>query len=274
MAAMPEPWKSLKAFCERLAERVRALENRSALFNTGLEQVDPGQLMQSGSITIPNNGLLLVDGGDVILLNDDLEEILRVGRMEFSDSGVIVRREDGSIAWEMRKPFSAGDATQAFLIRDRQGSVISGDSLLSPIGFDAPHLSMPFIPVDYTSGVPAQTTSSTTFVALHEYRGFRQNPALKPQLMVKCSDGSTSAEVQFYDVLGAVYLGGFLGTPAVQTITVPLGTTAFTLFELPSSALQLPGLMSAPLHLQIHVRRTAGAGSVSVAPVRTIGSGF
>ncbi len=274
MAAMPEPWKSLKAFCERLAERVRALENRSALSNTGLEQVDPGQLVQLGSITIPNNGLLLVDGGDVVMLNESLVEVFRVGVMDFFDRGMVVRREDGTIAWEMRKAFGMADPTQAFIIRDRGGAQIGGDALLSPSGFDAPHMSMPFIPVDYTSGAPAQTTSSTSFVALHEHRGFRQNPALKPQFEVKCSDGSTSAEIQVYDVLNSVYLGGFFGTPAVQTIAVPIGTTTFTLFQLASGAMALPGVMSAPMHLQIHVRRTAGVGSVSVAPVRTIGSGF
>ena len=272
MPTMPDPFPSLLARIKRIEERQN---NRGSVFTgTGWSIIDIGQVAQDGSVTIPNNGLLLVDGGDVVMLNESLVEVFRVGVMEFMDRGIVVRREDGTPAWEMRKAFGPDDPQQAFVIRDRLGAVIAGDALLSPAGFDAPHMAMPFTPVDYTSAALAQSTSSTSFVATHEHRGFRQNPALKPQFQVKCSDATTAAEIQVYDVLGATYLGGFLSTPAVQTITVPAGTTAFTLFELASGALALPGAMSDPLHLQIHVRRTAGTGSVTVAPVRTIGGGF
>lgn len=36
MAALPEPWKSLRAAIEKLSERVRRLENRSPFFGTGM----------------------------------------------------------------------------------------------------------------------------------------------------------------------------------------------------------------------------------------------
>lgn len=36
MAALPEPWKSLRAAIERLTERIRSLENRSPFFGTGM----------------------------------------------------------------------------------------------------------------------------------------------------------------------------------------------------------------------------------------------
>lgn len=271
MPAQPDPHKSLRTALEQIKDRLRALENRSALTGTGLSQVDFGQLLQDGSVTIPNNGLLLVDGGDVVMLNEDLVEVFRVGIMPQGDRGVMFRRDDGTEALSVRALLAGG--AQVLGMYDRNGGRIAGGSLLSPAGFDAPHMDMRFIPTDYTSGATAQTTSSTTFVATHEHRGFRQNPALKMQLMVMCSDGSTSAEVQVWNVINAVYLGGFLGSPAVHTITVPTGTTTFTLFEF-STPLAIPGSMSDNLHFQIHVRRTAGAGSVSVAPVRTTGSGF
>lgn len=271
MPAQPDPHKSLRAALEKMEARLRALENRSALSGTGLSQIDIDQLMQVGSITIPNNGLLLIDGGDLVLLNESLVEILRVGFMEHGDRGIVFRRDDGTEALSVRDVLGGGQQTLQF--RDRVGRRIGGDSILSFSGFDAPHMAMTFIPVDYTSAATAQTTSSASFVATHEHRGFRQNPAMAPVFSVKCSDGSTSAEVQVYDVTNSVYLGGYLGSPAIVTATVPIGTTAFTEFA-PTPAMQLPGNMSDPTHLQIHVRRTAGAGSVSVAPVRTIGSGF
>lgn len=273
MGAKPDPWHSLTKWLKALEERVNRLSNASPFFNTGWSVVDPGQVMQDESVIITPGGLLLVDGGDVIMLNEALVEVFRIGVMQYGDRGIAFRREDGSIFLEVRKIFGAGDLTQTFLTRDRQGRVTGGDALLSVGGFDAPHIPMPFTPVDYTSGALAQTTSATTFTALHEHRGYRQNPALKPQLMVRCSDATTSAEVQIYDVVNATYLGGFLGSPVVQTITVPTGTTAFTLFEFASAA-RMPGQMSDPMHLQIHVRRTAGVGSVTVAPVRTVGTGF
>ena len=45
------------------------------------------------------------------------------------------------------------------------GARIAGGSLFSPSGFDSPFLPMQFIPVDYTSGATAQSTSATTFTA-------------------------------------------------------------------------------------------------------------
>lgn len=263
--------RTLTGVVREQQEQTKRQSNSTALFNTGFEVIDSGQVVQDGSVTIPNNGLLLVDGGDVVMLNESLVEVFRIGMMPNGDRGLTIAREDGSVAIEMRSVISG--SAQALVVRDRQGNRIAGDSILSFAGFDAPHIPIPFTPVDYTSSALAQSTSSGTFVATHEHRGFRQNPALKPQLMVRCSDGTTAAEVQVWDVLGASYLGGYLSSPVVHTISVPAGTTAFTLFEF-SSALALPSAMSDPMHLQIHVRRTAGAGSVSVAPVRSIGSGF
>lgn len=273
MSKLPKPSRTFRSIVKAMEEEQRKQRSSSPFAGSGQSVIDPGQILQDGSVTIPDTGLLLVDGGDVVMLNEALVEVFELGIMQHADRGLVIRRDDDTVAVEMRKIFGPADLQQKFRILDGSGRTIAGDSILSFSGFDAPHMAMPFIPVDYTSAATAQTTSSGTFVATHEHRGFRQNPALAPVVAVKCSDGSTSAEVQFYDVTNAVYLGGPLGSPAVVTATVPIGTTTFTSFA-PSPAMQLPGNMSDPLHLQIHVRRTAGAGSVSVAPVRTIGSGF
>jgi hypothetical protein len=205
------------------------------------------------------------------MLNADLVEVFRVGIMPAGDRGLRIKRADDTTALEMYDVFGQGQ--QSLVFRDRAGQITGGDSVLANSGFDAPHIPMPFHPIDPTVAGRAVTTSATTFTATHEHRGYRQNPALKPQFTVQCSDATTGAELQVWDVLNSAYLGGYLGTPATHTISVPAGTTTFTVFEFPS-ALLLPGLMSDDIQLEVHARVTAGTGSVTVAPVKSIGSGF
>jgi hypothetical protein len=273
--AIHDPNYDLRHRLKAIEEQLRRLRNTSPLAGTGLAVVDSGQLMQDGSVTIPNNGLLLVDGGDVVMLDVEpsATELFRLGVQEFLDRGLTVKRIDGSVVFDIKKVFASSDLLQKFRIHDSRGKVIAGDSILADSGFDAPHIPMPFYPVDPTVAGRAVTTSATTFTATHEHWGQRQNPALKPQFKVKCSDATTAAEIQVWDVLGSVYLGGLLGSPATLTITVPAGTTAFTVFGF-SSALQLPGLMSDDVQLEVHARVTAGTGSVTIAPVKSIGTGF
>jgi hypothetical protein len=267
VARQPDPWRSLWAEIRAIKEQLRRLHNSSAFARSGMSVTDPGQVVQSGSVTIPTDGLLLVDGGDVVLRNDAGVDVLRIGVQEFGDVGLRIRREDGSTALQMRKLFTPGDTLQVFQVLDRDGNVIAGDAGLSTAGFDAPHIPLAFIPTNYDSSTNAQTISSGTFAATHEHRGFKQNPFFRPQFMVKCSDGTTAGEIQLYDVVGAGYLIGFF--TGVRKATIPVGTTTYTLFEL-DGAVMLPGVMSDALHIEVHVRRTAGAGSITVAPVRTV----
>jgi hypothetical protein len=274
VAATPDlPRDDLIKWFRDIVRRLSIVEQRSAFANTGIVVLDNSQLAQEGSITIPSGGVLEVDGGDVIMLDTAPSGtiLFRLGVQDFADRGITIRRNDNTVALVVKDVFGTG--SQSMLMYDRVGKITGGDSILGTSGIDAPQIPIPFIPVDYTSNATAQTTSSATFVALHEHRGPRQNPAMKPQFMVKCSNGTTAAEIQIYDVVNSAYLGGYLGSPAVQKITVPVATTAFTPFQFGSSVI-LPGLMGDAMNLQIHARVTAGAGSVSVAPVQTFGSGI
>jgi hypothetical protein len=275
VARQPEPWRSLWAEIRKIKEELRRLHNASAFARSGLAVT--GSITQTGSVTIPTDGLLLVDGGDVIMVNDAGAEILRLGIQELGDVGLRVRRENGSTALQMRRLFTATDELQVFQVLDRDGNVIAGDAGLSTSGFDAPHIPLTFIPTNYDSSTNAQSTSSGTFVATHEHRGFKQNPFFRPQFMVKCSDGTTAGEIQLYDVNGAGYLIGFFA--GIRTVRVPTGTTTYTLFEFNYDGdagagaytdVAIPGSMGAAIHLQVHARITAGAGSITVAPVRTV----
>ena len=265
MSAHPEPWRSLTGLIKKLDERIRRLENRPVFYGSGLEVVDDGQIMQDGAVTIPANGLLLVDGGDVIMLDENMTELFRVGIMERGDRGIRVRRTDGSVAFEVRDTLGFG--VQSIAMRDAEGSLIAGTGLF-PNGLGAPYQAINWVPTDYLSGAPAQSTSSDVFVATHEHRGFKQNNVVWPQFMVRCSDASTAGEVQLFSVTTGLPLDNGGGVPMV--ITIPAGTTTFTLAEF-SEYLVLPGSFGTPVNYQIQVRRTAGTGSVTVAPVRSVG---
>jgi hypothetical protein len=275
MPVHPEPWRALAKEIRAIKEQLRRQRNASPFTGSGMAVT--GSITQKGSVTIADGGVLLVDGGDVVMRNAAGVEVFRIGLQPQGDRGLTISREDGSIAIQVRKLFAPTDPEQVFQILDRDGNVIAGDAGLSGAGFDAPHIPLTFIPTNYDSSTNAQTTSSGTFVATHEHRGFKQNPFFRPQFMVKCSDGTTAGEIRVYDVTGAGYLIGFFGD--IRTCVIPTGTTTYTLFELnydatagagPYREVGIPGAMSAAIHLEFHVRRTAGAGSITVAPVRTV----
>ena len=273
MSKLPDPFRDLASELKAIKNDIRELQARSPFTGSGIGVTDPGQIIQEGSITIPGAGLLLVDGGDVIMLNEDLVEVFRLGVQEHGDRGITLRREDGSIAIEIRKAFGPADDAQVLRILDRSGRAISGDALLNFSGFDAPHVPITWEQSNLTAPLTrAQATNSTTFVPLFEHRGYRQNPSLHLQVYAWCSDATTAGEVQVWNSLAGAYLGGFLGSPATVTATVPAGTTTATIYEL--GGLALPSQMSDDLRLEIHARRTAGTGSVSVAVARSVGRGF
>ena len=172
MSAKPDPFRSLTKIIKGIQERLVRLENAPRFFNTGLEVVDPGQLIQSGSITIPDNGLLLVDGGDVIMLNESMVEVFRIGVMPNGDRGIQFKRSDGSVAFEVRDTLGLG--VQSVAVRDASGALIAGTGLFQN-GLGSPWIPIEWTPVDYTSGALAQSTSAATFTATHEHRGYKQN---------------------------------------------------------------------------------------------------
>ena len=133
-----------------------------------------------------------------------------------------------------------------------------------------PNIPIPWTPSDVTLSTYARSTSSVTFVPLFEHYGYRQNPGLRLKVKAWCSDATTTADIQVWDVISATYLAGFFAP--IRVISVPLATTVPTVFE--SLAMVLPGTMAADMQLEIHVKRTAGAGSVSLAVVRSIGTGL
>ena len=210
--------------------------------------------------------------GEFSTLDTDGSVLLKSGTQEYGDRGLTIRRDDGGEALVVKRTFSAGDPFQSLRLFDRSARAIGGDSIISPTGFDAPHVPIPFTPSDVTTSAYARTTSSATFVPLFEHDGFRQNPGLRLKVKAWCSNGTTTADIQVWDVLGGAYLDTFLGSPPPSVINVPLATTTPTVFE--SESMVLPGWMSDPMQIEIHAKVTAGTGSVSVAVLRSIGYGI
>lgn len=222
--------------------------------------------VSAGDLTILG-GNLVVDGGDFLLLDTDGSTVFRLGPQFFGDRGVTISREDGSQALSMSQPFSGFDG-QIITIQDRFGSVLMQEAAFGT-GHDAPYLPLPFHPVTAAStaantgphGLEVATTSGT-FADLFRWRGIRSNPWLRFRMQVKCSDLTTAAEVQVVDVGTGTPLSPFLASPWLGSRAT--GSTAYVAVD-PAVGLGAPGDPGDMVELAVQVRRSAGAGTVTVA---------
>lgn len=265
---MPAP-KDIFQLLRDLRMRVTRLEQRQSLAGTGLSVEDTSQVFLGTAAGLTVEGTLLVDGGDVVMLDVEpsATELFKLGTQPFGDRGLTIRRNDGSAALDIRDIFGTG--FQTVRIYDKAGGVVFSDASTSQTGFEVPHIPIPFVPSNFASTTYAQTTSSGSFVALFESDAFFNNPYMKLKIKAQCSNGTTAAEVGVWDtVAGAFLLEPF--TAASTQIIVPTGTTAVTEFEAPK-IMTLPGPMSNEMKLEVRAKITAGAGSVSVAVTRAIG---
>jgi len=254
----------------RQQERKAQRQQQSSAFNlSGTSVTAEGTTTTDGTWDLTGD---LNVSGEFSTLDTDGSVLLKSGTQEYGDRGLTVNRDDGTPAIVVKRTFSAGDVRQSLRWLDPSGRTIGGDSIVAATGFDAPHVPIPFTPSNVATTTFAQTTSSTTFMALFEADTRYQNPGLQLKVKAWCSDATTTADIQVWNVLASSYLDTFLGSPPPSVINVPLATTTPTVFE--SEMMLLPGFMSDPMQLEIHVKRTAGAGSVSVAVLRALGVGL
>ncbi|KDN84369.1 hypothetical protein [Kitasatospora cheerisanensis] len=117
--------------------------------------------------------------------------------------GVVFRREDGSAAlaiWD-----GAGASPQPIAVWDRAGNTIIADDRVSGQGLARPYLS-----TDAWFGateVPAFTTSSTSFTTLQHMVWYKQHPRVEANFLVRCSDATTSGQIQLIDDNNVVVAG-------------------------------------------------------------------
>lgn len=224
--------------------------------------------VETGNIRLANGGSLVVDGGDVVMLDADGSVLFSIGEQEHGDRGVTVYREDGTVAITAAK----ADPTlpQAVRILDA-----SGNSLLTewPFGNGAQrprmvHAIHPVVePAGWTEWGPHTATTSATFERAWAGATYKLNPLWGPRLYLWCSDATTAAEVKCVRKdTGATY-NLFLGDTALQTVAA--GTTTPTLWAPAGCVLQ--GGIDARIDYAIEARVTAGAGSVNIAVPISVG---
>lgn len=198
-------------------------------------------------------------------------EQVRLGSMLHGDRGVTMRRDNGALALEIRK-LSAGEFVgQSVVIYDSAPtSVLSTEDLFG--GLRQPYLEHPFQPVAAVSGTAVtcgpygleRTTTSAVFETLFVHDGVRQNPHLNLKVAAVCSDGTTAGELRAVNVATGVQLPAFID--AQWNGVIAAGTTTYTVYDPGALATSLNGIaVHAAMRIGIQARRTAGAGTITVA---------
>lgn len=146
------------------------------------------------------------------------------------------------------------------------------------VGLGRPVLSVPMQPVGAAGTAVTcgpfgweRTTVSAAFETLFRNEGMRQNPAWAPALAVRCSDATTAGEVQFVDLTTGVAVALVEVLSSTSLYTIAAGTTVDTLLAPQAPGLLLPQAYGDTARLGIQARRTAGAGTITVAVRQSIG---
>lgn len=258
----------------RAAEH-RDLERRLRDIETALRNLAtvasqrPQFEVSAGDLTI-NGGDLVVDGGDFLLLDTDGSTVFRLGPQPHGDRGVAIYREDGSPAVVVARPGVGFD--QGLSLHDAAGNVLLREASLAS-GIDAPFFDIPLQPYRATAGTVnagphgfESDTTSGAFETMHVASFARQNHLTRWWFQVSCSDATTAAEVR---VLGnGSQLTQYAG--AAWTGTRAAGAAGYQ--EVASPRLVLPGAVHSSVSVEVQARRTAGAGTVSVAVTQARGS--
>ena len=247
----------------------RGIDGIAHRFEAIWAAIDDLRNERRASATTVGTGGMTIDGGDFRALDVDGSEILLLGEMIHGDRGFVITRADGTIAFEMRKTFS-NSTTQSVYIRDDDGAVLLAEESLGD-GIAQPYLPIPLQPVTATSTAlstgpygPQVAVTSGTFVTTHQAWYARHNQYGLFRIRVAASDLTTAGEVQVINVATGTPLNPFfqpawLGTRAA-------GSTGYTeVVTSGADGLLLPGVMHSEISVAVQVRRTAGAGTLTVA---------
>jgi hypothetical protein len=209
----------------------------------------------------------------------DGTELFRMGSMTYG-RGVTMARDNGSIAFQLLKPFAVS-TLQSWGFYDQAGQIVVAESSIGP-GLFRPHLDLPFQPVAAASGSAVscgpygfeRSMASTSWTTLFVYDGKAQNGLLDLKVAAMCSDGTTAGQVQIIDTVSGVPLSGYLLPAWVGAI--PTGTTSMTVVDPTPDAVILPvygpgQAVGDQMRLGIQVRRTAGTGTITLAVPQAIG---
>jgi hypothetical protein len=182
-------------------DQIQALENRIR-FLEGRAQIRPAlNQIQGGDVTIGQGGRLRVQ-------TPAATDVLYIGMVTpdhpdgSHQQGLKVYREDGSIAFSVWN--SAGVGAQPISIWDKAGNILIADDLQSG-GLARPYLSTDawFDSTEY----PSSTTTNTSFTQVQHLAWIKQHPKVQAFFLVRCSDGTTSGQIQLVDNSSNVIAG-------------------------------------------------------------------
>lgn len=249
-----------------LEQRFRNLESRLRELSARVLQ-RPKFEVSAGDLTI-RGGDLVVNGGDFLLLDTDGSTVFRLGPQEHGDRGVSIFRDDGTRAITVKDRLPDAPV-QSLEVWDASGNRILADSEFGS-GMDAPWFPLhpqPYSPASAAvmtgpHGLEGPAVTSGTFTTTHIVELPRQNQQSRWRFEVKASDTTTSGEVRIIRTSDGVALNKYL-QPAWTGVRAD-GSTGYTAVD-PGAPLLLPGGFAELVRLEVQVRRTAGAGSLTCA---------
>lgn len=159
--------------------------------------------------------------------------------------GMIVRRNDGTIALQLYDPIpSAGDYNQFLAWRDRVGNIVVSDDTDSGTG-----LARPYVPIGMQRANMAEMpkTASASFVDLELGDFYRQHPKAIALVNAGCDASGTTGEVQ------------------VLVDDQPVGSPISLAFAVGVNVVgpfAVPGTHMSSHRIKVQARRTAGTGNV------------
>lgn len=247
-----------------LEQRFRDLERKVRdLTSRALQR--PKFAVTGGDLTV-SGGALIVDGGDFLLLDTDGSTVFRLGPQQYGDRGVSIFREDGSLALGVRQAFE--NVPQTLEMRDEAGYVIVAEEALGS-GLSRPFLPVPLQPVRAASGAVnagpygwESMAASSTWTTTHQAWYARHNQFALFRFRVAASDTTTAAEIRLINAGNGDHLGQFLAGP--WTGVRAAGATGYTEVVTPGG-INMPGEPDQAVQVAVQVRRTDGAGTLTVA---------
>lgn len=231
--------------------------------NTGRR--DKGELWRQtkAAATAPRASHTSVDRGTFVAgTTADGQPQMYFGELPNGDVGLIVRRENGTIALMIGAPF-AGDR-QLVTVADSAGNPLASEAYLASWGAAFPRMSYGVEPVD---GSNEKTVAATTWTTVFQAVFDAHNPFLKYRFTARVSAADTAGQVQLTDVNGTP-LSSFL-TPQLPA-DIAVGTVGNLDYE--TAVVQTPaGKPGDSVTVLVQVQRTAGTGNVIVRPGALIG---
>ncbi|GAA1977463.1 hypothetical protein [Kitasatospora viridis] len=236
---------------QTILDRISTIEDQLRQL-TGRAQIRPAltQIL-GGDVSIGQ-------GGRLIVTTPAGQQILYIGKQTPShpdgsdQQGLIVRREDGSVALTVWT--GAGSGVQPVTIWDHLGNGLFAEDLVAG-GLAAPYIDASgwFGATEY----PAYTTSGATFATVMHLPWIKQHPKVEANYLVRCSDSSTAGEIQLVDDSG-IQIG--------PTVACPAG--AFTYGRLQGA---VGGAYQQRMYLHWQARTTSGSGTIGVKGLSTYG---